>query len=81
MSKNKIHKELCEQVIVRVEMTSPPPPRNSINWALNMHHPPDSACTINPMSNVITPIIQLKKRSKELLSQQGPKKRQSHNTL
>lgn len=52
MSKNKIHKELCEQVIVRVEMTSPPPPRNSINWALNMHHPPDSACTINPMSNV-----------------------------
>lgn len=37
MSKNKIHKELWEQVIVRVEMTPPPPPRNSINWALNMH--------------------------------------------
>lgn len=53
---------------VRVKTTPPPPPRNSINGTLNMHCPTDSMCIINPVSSIITPILQMKKRGKERLS-------------
>lgn len=53
---------------VRVKITPPPPPRNIINGTLNMHGPTDSTCIINPVSSIITPILQMKKRGKERLS-------------